>query len=201
MVKLQPSKLIIRVRFPLPAPTQTNNKAMKTNLITTAALTALSFGAFAAAADFQLLDKITAAQPTAQAVSAAVGEELKAYPDKAWEILQMALSKVTTDWSAEQVNDLINSVFASLSLDEISALLPKVKTLVASYSDNISDVEAVSEYLASVEDAVSDAVAASSAYSVSATAESSSATSAPPAAVTPSQTPVTPAVPPDVSIN
>ncbi len=106
-----------------------------------AVLLGTAFAGFAVQAqpNFQMLDKIAAAQPKVADVSKAVSDELDAYPDHSLEILKAALGKVTPDWSSDEVMSLLKTAFANMPVEQIHFLIPEVKTLVASYHDQFGD--------------------------------------------------------------
>lgn len=108
---------------------------MKIKHLAIAVLSAIALDGTVSAADFKPLDKITAAEQTVQAVSQAVSEELHEYPGNAWAVLRVALSKITSDWTADEVTEMIRLVFGVMPLDEVERVLPQVKTLVDWYSD------------------------------------------------------------------
>lgn len=109
--------------------------------LATVTLLGVALAGFTAQAqpNFQLLDKIAAAQPHVADVSKAVADELDAYPTHSLEILKAALNKVTPEWSADEVTSMIRTAFATMPVQQIHQLIPEVKTLVASYQDQFGD--------------------------------------------------------------
>lgn len=107
--------------------------------LATTALLGVALTGFLAQAEpnFQLLDKISAAQPHVADVSKAISDELDAYPEHSLDILKAALDKVTPDWSADDVTSMIKTAFATMPVEQIHRLIPEVKTLVASYQDQL----------------------------------------------------------------
>lgn len=120
--------------------------------LATVSLLGVALSGFCAQAqpNFQLLDKISAAQPRVADVSKAVSDELEAYPDHSMDILKAALNKVTPEWSADEVTSMIKTAFSSMPLEQIHNMIPEVRTLVASYQDQFG-AEVVDKVLGNID--------------------------------------------------
>lgn len=112
---------------------------MKTLALAALLGTALSGFAVYAGPNFQLLDKIAAAEPTAADVAKAVADELEAYPEDSLIILKAALNKVTPEWTADEVTSVLKTAFSNMPVEQIHLLIPEVKTLVASYQEQLGE--------------------------------------------------------------
>lgn len=112
---------------------------MKFKYVAVAVLSAIALGVVAHAADFRSLEKITSSEPIVKAVSLAIEEEIHEYPEKAWDVLRIAMGKVTSDWTADEVIEMIRRVFGVMRLEEVERVIPQVKTLVDWYSDAYAD--------------------------------------------------------------
>lgn len=112
---------------------------MKILAVTVLVGTALSGLAVQAEPNFQLSDKITAAQPLAADVAKAVSDELNAYPEHSLAILKAALNKVTPEWTADDVTSVLKTAFSNMPVEQIHLLIPEVKTLVASYQEQLGE--------------------------------------------------------------
>lgn len=171
---------------------------MKIKHVAVAVLSVIVLSGVSSAADFKSLDKINAAEPTVESVSTAVQEEISEYPDNAWAVLKIALGKVTSDWTADEVTEMIRMVFGVMKLEEVETVIPQVKTLVDWYSDAYA--EGVSEQVISNLDAfqtwVDDASASSRAANVVSDRTEQTAPATPE-----EETIAVPSMPSDVSVN
>lgn len=124
---------------------------MKVKHVAVAVLSVIALSGTVSAADFRPLEKITSSEPTVKAVSLAIEEEIHEYPEKAWDVLRIALGKVTSDWTADEVIEMIRRVFGVMRLEEVERSISQVKTLVDWYSDAYADGVA-EQVIASLED-------------------------------------------------
>lgn len=167
---------------------------MKVECIAVVAMSAAALGGAVSAVDFRPLEKITSSEPIVKAVSLAIEEEIHEYPEKAWDVLRIALGKVTSDWTADEVIEMIRRVFGVMRLEEVKRVIPQVKTLVDWYSDAYADgvAEQVIASLEYFQLCVEDAYLSARAVEVVTDRTGQTAPTIPDE---------TPAMPPDASVN